>query len=312
MDQHMSKKVSVIIPVYNVELYIRECLESVVNQQYDNLEILLIDDGSDDSSGQICDEYALMDSRVRVVHKKNGGVSSARNCGLEIASGDYVYFADADDFLFRDTIVTLCSLIMDHDIAMCMMQKFDNGLDVIQKESKYKTTMEIDAIVSDILTGSNSSGFLWNKLFKAEIIKEKKLFFNTKVHHYEDQLFILEYLDRESRAAFSDSVIYAYRNTPGSALNSGINNKSATMIYARELIYNRSKELTINQQIISSEYEKLIGSLIHIYHGTMTGLLEKKWKNEIRTIEKKYRGEYRLNSMSLKKKLGYALLKLGV
>lgn len=308
----MDNLVSIIIPVYNAELYLRECLISVIKQSYRNLEILLIDDGSTDSSGTICDEYAAIDKRVKVTHKSNGGVSSARNSGIEIASGDYIYFADADDILFPETISILCDLISTNDIAMCMMQKFDTIAEIQPFYTNDYTIMEMDEILQDVLIQKKSAGYLFNKMFRSSIIKQKELHFNTKVHNCEDELFILEYLNEDTKAAFCNSIVYAYRNTPGSALNSGINKKSATAIYSRELIFNRIRALTTNQEILSSEYEKFIGTLIHIYHGTMTGALTKSWKNEIRTIERKYRGEYRLNSMTLKKKVGYTLLKLGV
>ena len=91
--------ITVIIPVYNVEKYLKECLESIINQTYKNLEIILIDDGSTDASGEICDEYSKRDNRIRVVHKANGGLSSARNLGLDIANGEYVTFIDSDDYI---------------------------------------------------------------------------------------------------------------------------------------------------------------------------------------------------------------------
>ena len=93
------EKISVIIPVYNVEKYLKRCLDSVINQTYKNLEIILVDDGSTDNSGKICDEYAKNDKRIIVIHKENGGVSVARNIGLDICTGDYVNFIDSDDWI---------------------------------------------------------------------------------------------------------------------------------------------------------------------------------------------------------------------
>jgi len=93
------KKTSVIVPVYNAEKYLDKCIQSILNQDYKNIEVILIDDGSLDNSGNICDEYAKVDSRVKVVHKKNGGVSSARNCGIDIATGEFIMFVDSDDYI---------------------------------------------------------------------------------------------------------------------------------------------------------------------------------------------------------------------
>ena len=110
------KKLSVIVPVYNVERYIRKCLDSLVNQTYKNLEIILVDDGSPDNSGAICDEYASRDSRVRVVHKENGGLCNARNTGLEMASGDFLCFVDDDDWLELNAYEELLAKFDEHDV----------------------------------------------------------------------------------------------------------------------------------------------------------------------------------------------------
>ena len=101
----MDEKISIISPVYNVEDYLKDCVESILNQTYKNIELILIDDGSTDNSGKICDEYASKDNRVKIVHKKNGGLSSARNAGLDIATGDYIFFVDSDDFLYKNSVI---------------------------------------------------------------------------------------------------------------------------------------------------------------------------------------------------------------
>ena len=126
----MNKLVSIIIPVYNVEKYLAECIESVLKQTYQNIEILLIDDGSPDNSGKICDEYEEKDSRVRVIHKENGGVSSARNVGLEQANGEYITFIDSDDFVSESYIEELYIALENgnSDLAFCKYNHY-NGLE---------------------------------------------------------------------------------------------------------------------------------------------------------------------------------------
>ena len=104
------EKISVIVPVYRVEKYLRRCIESIINQDYSNLEIILVDDGSDDSSPQICDYYEKIDSRIIVIHQRNGGLSCARNRGLEVATGDYIGFVDSDDYIERNMYSTLLEL----------------------------------------------------------------------------------------------------------------------------------------------------------------------------------------------------------
>lgn len=105
-------KISVIVPIYNVEKYIEKCINSIINQTYKDLEIILVDDGSTDSSGKICDEYAKKDKRIKVIHKKNGGVSSSRNIALTIANGDYITWIDSDDWIEKDTYSKLADIIL--------------------------------------------------------------------------------------------------------------------------------------------------------------------------------------------------------
>ena len=112
--------VSIIIPVYNVEEYLEQCLDSVINQTYNNLEIWLIDDGSKDSSGKICDKYKELDSRIRVIHKENGGLSSARNAALDLMKGEYVYFLDSDDFISLDLIETYINFVRKYNVDVLM------------------------------------------------------------------------------------------------------------------------------------------------------------------------------------------------
>ena len=127
----MNDLISIIVPVYKAEKYLRRCVDSILAQTYQNIEVLLIDDGSPDNSGEICDEYAEKDSRVRVFHKPNGGVSSARNLGLKEAKGDYIGFVDADDYIDKTMYeVLLCNLIKENsDISICSYNQEDsNGI----------------------------------------------------------------------------------------------------------------------------------------------------------------------------------------
>mgnify|MGYP000931149627 CR=1 FL=1 len=148
--------VSVIIPVYNVQDFLRECLNSVVHQSYSNLEILLIDDGSNDASGEICDEYARSDARVRVIHKSNGGQASARNAALELARGEFLTFVDSDDVADADLVRTLLNLIKTFGvkIAMCGYKAFESSAQIAEiraHEAKFKETG------SEILSGKQSA-----------------------------------------------------------------------------------------------------------------------------------------------------------
>lgn len=117
----MEKCVSVIVPIYNVEPYLKRAVDSIIDQTYSRLEIILVDDGSPDSCGKICDDYAKKDNRIKVIHKANGGLSDARNAGLDIATGDYIAFVDSDDYIAEDFVKTLLAELEKHDadVSMC-------------------------------------------------------------------------------------------------------------------------------------------------------------------------------------------------
>ena len=124
------KKISVIVPIYNVEQYLYQCIDSIIAQTYTNLEIILVDDGSTDSSGEICDKYASVDCRIVVIHKKNGGLSEARNAGINVATGDYIGFVDSDDYIFPDTYRGMIEACENNncEIAVCARDNFnENG-----------------------------------------------------------------------------------------------------------------------------------------------------------------------------------------
>ena len=144
------KKISIIVPVYQAEKYISKCIESIVNQTYKNLEIILIDDGSTDRSGEICDEYGKKDNRIVVVHNKNKGVSVARNCGLDIATGDYITFVDSDDYIDLQMYSEMMKVVEKYscDVVMCdcikeFEKKFHLVVDKLRFLGYYKTVMII-------------------------------------------------------------------------------------------------------------------------------------------------------------------------
>lgn len=152
----MDHKISIIVPVYNVEAYVKKSIESIINQTYSNLEIFLIDDGSTDSSGDICEEYAKIDSRITVVHKNNGGQGSARNIGINMAQGDYIMFLDSDDYMQLDCIQKLLELIIsnDYDVSVCNYMFVDEEGNSYGNFSDSKDKRE--------LNGYEAIRFMWN------------------------------------------------------------------------------------------------------------------------------------------------------
>lgn len=162
--------ISVIVPIYNVELYLRKCLDSLINQTYKALQIILVDDGSPDNCGQICDEYSALDGRITVIHKGNGGVSSARNTGLDAAKGDYIGWVDPDDWIEPDMFEYMLGKAVDNsaDIVVCGRAEQYPSRTVIKgwsEETVYNREQALEQLINDQELGS----YLWDKLWRASL-----------------------------------------------------------------------------------------------------------------------------------------------
>ena len=216
--------ISVIIPAYNIENYIENCINSVLNQTYTDFEILLVDDGSTDSTGKIADELASKDSRIRVFHTENKGVSNARNTALRKAKGEYLSFIDGDDFiestLFEDAINSIIKMNAD---AFMFEYFIDNSSSSIKHSidmSFYGTISSEKAIQFSI---DVQNRFLWSKIIKKELVND--LWFNIDIILGEDTLFICEALSKATRVVYSENAYYHYVIRQGSATNSSFNRK---------------------------------------------------------------------------------------
>ena len=203
------KKVSVIIPVYKAEYFLDKCVSSIINQTYENLEIILVDDGSPDNSPKMCDEWAQKDKRIKVIHKENGGASSARNKGLEDCTGDYIYFCDSDDFIEINCIEKLVDKIKDNDVVIMGYNKV-NGDKITAKV--YNDKLSQNEFISEIIHEWDF-GLLWNKLYKKEFIKSK---FNEKFKIREDLLFNSEYFKNVKKIGLINEPLYNYIDNPNS------------------------------------------------------------------------------------------------
>lgn len=169
------EKISVIIPIYKVEQYIDECVESIIKQTYKNLEIILVDDGSPDGCPQMCDEWARKDERIRVVHKKNGGLSSARNAGLDVATGEYISFVDSDDFIALDALQNLYDRFLESEgigIVSGMIYRYQDGKTCNFKQDWILKDEKIISAKDFLLEAMSqkTSYTVWNKLYKREIL----------------------------------------------------------------------------------------------------------------------------------------------
>lgn len=210
-------KISVIIPLYNVEQYVSRCLESIINQTYKNLEILVIDDGSTDNSLQVAKSFELKDDRVKVISHLNGGVSKARNKGLEIATGDFIAFVDSDDYLKLNMYETLIENIGDADLIVCgYSSKIDS--DINESSKKNKKTILLGEQCVDYLfqmqdaDSSVKAVVIWNKLYKKTVFNTLR--YNLRYKRAEDEEIIFKILLECSKMVVINDQLYHYYQRP--------------------------------------------------------------------------------------------------
>lgn len=214
-------EISVIVPVYNVEKYLAQCIESILTQTFADFELLLINDGSTDRSGNICDAYAEQDSRIRVVHKENGGVSSARNCGLEVAQGKYVSFIDSDDYVGKDYLSTMHTVMMNTD-ADCVItgiiyvSEGQGNVPCPMPEVRLGRWDELNLYYPEIF---RKAGFasVYANLYKTKIIQQNQICF-LPYSYAEDTMFVASYLQMCRNCALTDYAGYYYRQYTADSL----------------------------------------------------------------------------------------------
>ncbi len=217
--------ISIIVPVYKVEQFIHECVDSIIDQTYNHLEIILVNDGSPDSCGEICEEYAKQDYRIVVVHKENGGLSSARNAGLDICKGEYIAFIDSDDVIHPQFVELLYANIKEGDLAFCEMLSFDSHVDIekVKVENFSRKIFDNKELLSKIITfKAPNVAVAWNKLYHRKLWNTTR-YPTGKIH--EDEFVIHEILDQCKEIVFIDAKLYYYRKREESIMSSAGNNK---------------------------------------------------------------------------------------
>ena len=218
----MGEKISVIVPVYNVEAYLERCVESILQQTYANFELILINDGSADSSGQICDYLASQYENIKVYHIENAGVSNARNMGIQLATGSWVTFIDSDDFVTQDYLATLASAVEGENIGFVIapLHHIKNGIVTDLPPHSGKTELwSTEETMKELLMTTRTSFFPVAKLFNRDLLADEK--FNTHYHLAEDALFLTELLLKtRCSSVFIDKPVYYYDHREGSATTS--------------------------------------------------------------------------------------------
>lgn len=226
------KLISIIIPVYNVENYIKDCVESCLNQSYSNVEIIAVDDGSKDNSGKILDELARKNNKIKVIHKVNSGVSSARNVGIDNSNGEYITFVDADDYLASDAIEYMMKIsdetssdfvVLKNCFTASYQKQFDDCIKKINNENAIS-----------LLLGLSMELGCWNKLYSKKMLLNNRIKFNENLFYGEGLHFILNVAEKASSIGLGTKAVYYYRKS---------NLSSATSSFDYKKIINGEKSL---------------------------------------------------------------------
>lgn len=267
----MKDKISVIVPVYNVEEYLPKCIESILNQTHKNLELILVDDGSPDGSPKICDEYAEKDKRVKVIHKKNAGVSAARNDGLDAAKGDFIAFVDSDDWIEQDMYekLILKQQENDYDLVMCNFNWVIDGKTTHMYEGSKKEFCESKDITyilrmpdykavgeDKFVTNGNINCYTAKYLYRKEVLKNIR--FNTNLTYSEDIRFLLEiFLNKDLKVGYIEDCMYNYFIRKASLSQGRVNN----------LVEKSQKFIdSVTELLNGTEYENLIEAQKFFYY----------------------------------------------
>lgn len=214
MSVSCAELISVIVPVYNVEKYLKKCIESILGQTYQNIEIILVDDGSTDNSGKICDEYKKTDTRIKVVHKENGGLSDARNKGIDVSAGAYIMFVDSDDYISSKMVEILYERIIEDkaDIAICNVSSVDEYYNDLNERNIHPP------IKREVLNSSEAMCRIsqidgWNYVIACNKLYKRYIFLDIKFPYqkiHEDEFIIHRVFDKCARISCTDQALYYY------------------------------------------------------------------------------------------------------
>lgn len=278
----MEDLISVIVPVFNSEKFLDRCINSIINQTYKNLEIILVDDGSTDNSGKICDDYAIKDKRIKVIHKKNGGASSARNAGIDLSKGKYIGFVDSDDWIEKDTYEILYNLIEKYSTKIVCCGRFDvdskTGIRQIGLCPTEEKIITAEEMLADIFTWNNCDLSPCDKLFDATLFTENR-FPDGMV--CEDVGIMYKIISEAEKVLICDIPLYNYYHHNNSVTTSKFSEKTFHFSIHTEKIVNYIKQHHPN--IIEYALYFRIKSIIY----SITSIAKQK-----KEIFNKYKDEY--------------------
>lgn len=314
--------VSIIVPVYNCGEFIARCVDSLQKQSYGDLQIILVDDGSSDDAPAVCDSLAERDDRITVIHKSNGGVSSARNAGICAAKGEYVTFADADDYVNPDHIMTLYNIIQKHkcDVAMCSYLT-ESEVNCTQPKCNAHDYNEVcyghDSAVCDLLAGGAVGGYVWNKLYRKELLEGVE--FSSDIKILEDLLFNYNVFKNVKSAVFADTKSYHYIQRGQSAMHRAFGEEHRKMVetarFIRDDLSEESRELADAGKGLLATTILWVTDVMAEY-GPYDSALVKVYRAEFKSLKKTYIKlkrvpfSYRVSAIFFS--MGYGIFKLSV
>lgn len=241
--------ISIIVPVYNVEVYLCQCIESIIEQTYKNIEIILVDDGSKDTSGQICDDYAQKDKRIKVIHKKNGGLSDSRNAGIAVATGKYIAFVDSDDWIEKSMYEKMLKKCKEFNADICVCGYFREYKDKTVSELNFaENVYKTKDALKELIKGTVLKDHAWTKLYKKSLWDHVE-YPVGKV--YEDIRTTYKIVQKSNSVCLLPENMYHYRQRKGSIARSGFSDQKLEWLEA-------VKEMEYNIKKITSEYDDVL------------------------------------------------------
>lgn len=300
----MSELISIVVPVYNVENYLDICMKSILSQTYNNIEVILIDDGATDGSGKICDYYAEADKRVRVVHKKNGGLSDARNAGILRAEGDYIMFIDSDDAVSSDFAEYLYTLLKDSsaDIAVCDPVHCYGDKEVFFERETSRKIFEPEDAIAEMLYQRSFLVAAWGKLYRRYLFNDILFPYGM---FFEDSAVMYRIFDKATKIAYGNAKLYGYMHREGSITTNSFSKRDCDILIICNQIAEYLSDRGERLQKAARSYQT--AAVLRIY---MNAPRNGEFDDELKVCEDFLRenGNRVLHDKNIRKKMKMALL----
>lgn len=308
----MKTLITIVVPVYNVEKYLNKCVESIVNQTYENLEIILVDDGSPDNCPQMCDEWAKKDCRIKVVHKKNGGLSSARNAGIDAMTGDYVLFIDSDDYIELNMAeIMYTNIIKDnYDVCVCNNSHTDKNYNIISTTGFKGTVLKGDEIIQSFLkTTVFDSSSTCNKMYKYSVLEKYNLRFDETIKWGEDYPFNYYYFRVIDKMISIDDVLYHYLMEREGSITDNVTSGSVSRWQFVRMSMLEEKDNKVNYKIALSKYaSELMCTLRELLNSGNKELINQHFAEITDEIKEYYKEFMTLSDLNKKIRLSLKII----